>query len=845
ALREWPVAWSVRAYDDVDVAVCRDEAERLEALRIDVAELYPTAEVQRGRHLDVLPELAALARLHPLRESMPAQLMRALHQAGRRHEALEVYQSTRSNLVRDLGLEPSDTLAAVQSLVHTGATVDRSWQVPAQLPAAVDVVGREDDVRALDALAREDDDGPQVAVLCGPAGVGKSALALSWAQAHRGEFPDGQLFVDLQGYSAGAPLSPEHALTRFVRTLGGEPERLHDLNERAATYRSLLADRRLLVVLDNARDVEQVRPLLPGSPGCRVLVTSRDSLAGLSVRENALRVTLSGLDGPTAVSLLTGPADQRTIDGVADAAWHELARRCAYMPLMLKVAGERVREDPAVLSSLADPELDSAILDLWDLGDPSSSAREVLSWSRRAVPEEAATVFTALGLARSSTIAHDAVAALAGLDARAATRALAALSRAHLAEIDGAWVRQHDLVAAYAGELAEALSSAQQRVARTRLVDRYAEIVVDAIAVLEEGGESERFVSPDAARDWLNAALEPLVAAVEHAPPEADESIVLISRRLPLFLLRGGHHTVGRMLHEAALRAAERLDDPGATASALTALGSIAARRGELEAAQRHLTAAMQHAEASDNPLKMAVACNSLGIFFERTGRLQAAADAHRSSAHWCEVAQDSSRGALARGNVAFMLARLGRLEEAEPELVRQVEGLVNDSAGHMGRLPSALSSLAWLRMLQGQPEEAITTANRALRSAVDLGAETIEAECDWVVGMSELQRHDLPAALDAFTRSVEKSRRFHDDDQLARSLTGLATATAETDSDAAIQLLDDAVARSRRVGMTENEARALAVRATLLRGRGSVAEATSDDARSRRLLAQCGLAQA
>lgn len=841
ALQEWPTDWSARAYEGVDVPICRDEAERLEALRFEVAEVDLAAAVRHGRHLDALADLSVLARLHPLRETVQALLMRALHQAGRRNEALEVYRSTRRLLVRELGLEPSADLAAVQDLVLTGTPADQPPLVPAQLPGATEVVGRGEAMDSLAPLLGEGNGAPRVAVICGPPGVGKSALSLRWAHENRDDFPDGQLFVDLHGYSAGAPIAPERALNGFIRALGGDPASLHDLDERAATYRSLLAGRRALVVLDNARDVEQVRPLLPGTPGTRVLVTSRERLSGLCVREDALHLALPGLDEETAVSLLRGSA----AGAHDDPAWTDLARRCGYMPLMLKLAGERVREDPGALAALSDSHLDGTTLDLWDLGDRRSSAREVLSWSLRAVPPDAVTVFTAIGLARSNAVDVEGVAALAGLDHRRTAVAIAALRRAHLAETEGRWVRQHDLVAAYACECADDLGSEQQREAsRVRLLACYAGLVREAIGVLEEGAASERFADGGAAREWLLAALGPLMAAIDHAPDEAAGSLILISRAIPLLILRSGNHEIGRALHTAALEAAARTDDPGGAASAHASLGSIATRTGDHERARQHLIAAMRCADAADNPIKMAVACNQYGIFLEKTGRLQDALDAYRSSAHWCEQGNDAARQALALGNVSFTLARLGRLDEAEPHLVAQVEELVGERTDHLGRLPEALGSLAWLRMLQGRPTEAIGTARRALEAAAELGAITQEAEFEWVIGMSTLQLQDPESARRWLSSSAEKARLFRDDDQLTRSLVGLATVTAATDAAEALGLLDDAVARSRRVGMAENEARALAARAQLLREGGELAEAASDEARSQQLLAQCGLAQ-
>jgi transcriptional regulator with XRE-family HTH domain len=353
---------------------------------------------------------------------------------------------------------------------------------PRQLPpAAAQFVGREAELDALtDMLAESGGSGSGgvvvISAINGTAGIGKTTLALHWAHRAAARFPDGQLYVDLRGFSAGAPVTPSEAIRSFLDALGLAPESLPAGEEaQAALFRSSVAGRRLLIVLDNARDAGQVRPLLPGSPGCMVLVTSRASLDGLAVSEGARLLTLDVLSEQEARQLLAARLGGERL--AADPlAVSELIRLCAELPLALTVAAARVISRPGFPLAAAAAELREAAgrLDALETGDLASSVRPVFSWSYRNLSEPAAAMFRLVGLHPGPDLTVPAAASSAGIPLRAARRCLDELTRAHmLAEQPPGRFRCHDLLRAYADEQAAGLSEDDRRQVLCPDLDHY------------------------------------------------------------------------------------------------------------------------------------------------------------------------------------------------------------------------------------------------------------------------------------------------------------------------------------------------------------------------------------
>ncbi|MGP3916937.1 BTAD domain-containing putative transcriptional regulator [Nonomuraea sp. 10N515B] len=468
--------WRGPAFGDLaDLPLVRRSVLRLTEARLRVVEQRITADLDLGRHAGLIAELTALVVDHPLRERLRAHLMLALHRSGRRADALRVYREGRQILVRELGMEPGPELGRVHEAIlredvalgRQSATVRLSRPdrpLPAQLPADIAVfVGRQHELAELDLLT-QDLRVPVLVGLTGLAGVGKTALALRWAHSAGHRFPDGKLFVDLRGYGEDLrPLSPGQALDRFLRALGVRrvPD---DPDERAALLRSVLSGRRVLIVLDNAREAAQVRPLLPGSPGSAVLVTGRNRLDGLAAGDGAHLVRLTGLNSRDSLALLaahSGPdADSPTLE--------RLATLCAGLPLALRTTAARLSADVHLSArELADRlAVDGRRLDELSHGDVRVRTGFAATYATLTAP--AAALFHGLGLLMVPDFPAGLGAALLGIDAESATTLLRELVDAHLLEVAGkddtgtTRYRFHDLVRLYARERAVADGNAPQ-----------------------------------------------------------------------------------------------------------------------------------------------------------------------------------------------------------------------------------------------------------------------------------------------------------------------------------------------------------------------------------------------
>jgi DNA-binding SARP family transcriptional activator len=568
-------------------ALALREVPRLAELRLQAAELRIDAELRLGRQGVVIADLERMAAAHPLREHLHARLMLALYRDGRQAEALAAYQHARRVLVDELGAEPGAELRELHRQILTAGPVlagPQSGQppqggarpagarpgpvVPRELPGPVaQFMGRAAELANLAGmLERASVQRPGtlvISAITGMAGVGKTALALQWAHRMADRFPDGQLHVNLRGYDPGQPISAADALAGFLRSLGvAEPDIPAGTGERAARYRSLVAGRRMLIMIDNARDVEQVRPLLPGSPSCAAVVTSRDALAGLVARDGAARLELGLLPPAEAVGLLRALIGER-VEAEPEAT-RTLAGYCARLPLALRVAAERAAAAPAI--SLADLTSELADqqerLDLLDAaGDQLTAVRAVFSWSVRHLDDEAARAFRLLGLHPGADFDAYAAAALTDTPLRQARWLLHRLARAHLIQAAGTGrYGLHDLLRAYAADQAAIRDSEQEQgMALTRLFDHYlatAAVAAGALfpadpdqpAVPQPAGLVPPITSPATALAWLDAQGPTLVAAAAHAtdhgwpgtpsawpPPSSVTRMSATSPMLPLY----------------------------------------------------------------------------------------------------------------------------------------------------------------------------------------------------------------------------------------------------------------------------------------------------------------------
>ncbi|MEO3755625.1 tetratricopeptide repeat protein [Streptomyces sp. B6B3] len=793
ALRLWRTTRAPLA--EVDVPLVADWSNRLTERRLAAYETLYRAELACGPSADVVGELAELVRDHPLRERLHGLLMVALYRSGRRDEALAAYRVARRRLVEELGLEPGPELREVERRILGGEPVEVGGErrpeaaLPAQLPGDVaGFVGREGELAELDGLLSVSGAGTGpvvVTAVTGTAGVGKTALVVRWAHRVRERFPDGQFYVDLRGYGPDRPVTPEDALGAFLRALGLEGAAMpQDLAERAARFRTLVDGRRMLVVLDNAHSVEQVRPLLPGSPTCFALVTSRDALAGLVARDGARRIVLDRLTPGEARRLLHELLGER-VAGEPEAR-DALIERCARLPLALRIAAERIRAQPGrgvadLVGELADQQ---EALDALDVeGDPHTAVRAVFSWSYQRLDPAVARVFRLLGVHPGHDTDAYAVAALADDGLRQTRRALQVLLRAHLVDqVSGGRYQAHDLLRAYAADLAAHTDSADGRAAAlVRLRGYYlftASIAMDRIATHEYPrrprvpawpGEAPPFTGYEQAWRWLGAEWANLLEVTVEGEPTF---VVLLSETLWRFVKIGGYYDEAITLYARALRGALTVGDALAEANARRVLGGLMSGVGDDAPATDHLERALAIYEQVGEPLLQAAALNNLGVLCTRKGDLSA-------STRHLEKALAMGRLGGWQFHCAIMvnlsenLRALGRYEEA----IGHLEGafvLFRDN-GDRPNVSYALGYLSELYLFTGRDEEALEHANRALALSRETGFRVIEAVCLRVLGALRQKAGDDREALSLHDQALELTRAVGDTKKIATALNALA----------------------------------------------------------------------
>ncbi|MGW4483328.1 BTAD domain-containing putative transcriptional regulator [Amycolatopsis sp. NPDC004368] len=505
-------------------------APELDDLRLAIHGARVDADLELGRHNKLIVELSPLVRADPLAERTAGQLMRALYHAGRRGDALELYRTVSRATLRTLGVEPGGDLRWLHERVLNDdldlsvPEVSALGKAPSQLPAAVpSLAGRDAEVAWLDGLAEG-----TVAVVSGTAGVGKSALVVWWAHRAAARFPDGVLFASLHGFDPRhPPIEPGELLTQFLLGLGvatGEvPDQLH---ERLALYRSLIAGRRLLVLLDDARSAEQVRPLLPPGSRSMTVVTSRSKLEGLAV-SNAARLRVLGTLAPDdAVRVIEELAGHADVD-----LNHALARLCGYLPLALRIAGARLSSSPQwtaqdLVDELGNERTRLAALEVDGAGD--DGVRAAFDVSFRGLPSDLARLLLQLGTLPVRRVGPHLAAAVAAIPVERARRALRTLA-AHnlLTETARDAFAPHDLVRLYLRELAESeldsgavlLRAVHFYQAASDTARRHTLRVVDPIDLrdLVPPEALPHLRTFDEAQDWFEAEWSNLLAVLDAA----------------------------------------------------------------------------------------------------------------------------------------------------------------------------------------------------------------------------------------------------------------------------------------------------------------------------------------
>lgn len=694
--------WRGEPLVDVDLLRGHPEVVRLSRQRAELVLEYARVASSAGWHDRVLDLLRKLAAREPLNEQAHAQLMIALAGCGQQAEALAIYHDLCRRLDSELAVRPSPALTDAHQRVlrqdiapargDHAATLDiavvRSRGagpvVPKQLPAAPELfVGREAELSALGQLPEAAANAVVISVIGGTAGVGKTTLAVYWAHRVAACFPDGQLYVNLRGFGPSArPVPPSQAVGWFLDALGVAPDGMPvSLEARTGLYRSLVAGKRLLILLDNARDADQVRALLPGSPGCLVLVTCRARLPSLAVSEGAHLLSLDVLTEPEARRMLAGRLGTERV-AAEPGAIDELIVLCARLPLALAIiAGCAADRRALPLAALTAGLRDSAgRLDLLDGGDSASSLRAVLSWSYDQLTGSAARMFRLLGLHPGPDITAPAAASLAGTLLADARRALGELTAAGLvAEQPLGRFGFHDLLRVYAREKAAAASpDADCRTALGRALDHYLH-TAHAAAVLQyplretitlpplaTGVVPEHLETADQALAWFEAEHQVLSSVVD-----AAGTVALGTRTWRLawaaaeYFDRKGQFDEQATIARAGLAAAERLGDIAGQAASVRILAHNSARRGNFDRAETELERCMPLYRMLGDSAGEARVQQTFSFVRGRQGRYAEAA-AHCERALAIHRALGDRHGeAAALNNLAWNLALVGELNQA------------------------------------------------------------------------------------------------------------------------------------------------------------------------------------
>ncbi|WP_431995859.1 AfsR/SARP family transcriptional regulator [Streptomyces griseoflavus] len=792
--------WDGTALAGIPGPLAEAERARLDEERLALLECRIDNDLDLGRHTEVIAELMSLTRAYPMKEQLSRLLMLALYRSGRQADALAVFRTARRTLVDQLGIEPGAALrelhdrilAADESLAllpprqqaqpppaRPPAPATRPAQLPADLPT---FVGRHSELDRVRALLPEDGRMPSTVIIGaigGMGGIGKTTLAVHWAHEIAGRFPDGQLCLNLRGFDpTGTVVTPEEAIRVFLDALGVPPSNIPSgLAAQAALYRSLLAERRVLILLDNARDADQVRPLLPGSPGSLVIVTSRSRLTGLVVGEGAFPLTLDQLTTSEAHDLLARRLGADRLAAEPEAA-AEIITRCARLPLALAIVAAHAVGHPGFpLATIAEEVREShGSLDAFTGGDDiTTDVRAVFSWSYKALSAPAARLFRLLGLHSGPDVSAPAVAALAGLPAQETRTLLSELTRAHLVieRLPGRYTL-HDLLRVYAGERVRAEDPAEERErAVERLLSWYLHSA-DATYPLITPKRARvplpapppscrplEFTEHEQALDWCESERANLVSAVHQAVACGRPDLAW---RLPAVLW--GFFYLRSHLHDwldtagAGLSAARAAGDRVGEAQGLADTAAALRFTGRVEEAVAHQHQALALYRRLGDLMGRSRAVGNLGDAYLQAGRLRESVEYSRRALAIDRVLGSTWGEGIALTNLGDAYQRLGRFQEAisclEQALTvlrasdnRWVEGVAldilgtvhhrlrrhDDAVAHYHRALEthraianrwgeghSLSNLGDVQLDAGREEEARTSWRRALEIFVELG---------------------------------------------------------------------------------------------------------------------------
>ncbi|MFF7235697.1 BTAD domain-containing putative transcriptional regulator [Streptomyces collinus] len=779
-----------------DLPTMEAERRRLTELHIAALEGRAEADLELGRHGAAVAELVRLTSEHPLREHPHGLLMRALQRDGRTPEALAVYSGLRRRMVDELGVDPSDELDALHRRLLSGDGAAAApaapppvpaRRVPRQLPRAPRrFVGRSAQLRRLDA-ARSG--GEQLTLIVGPAGAGKTALALHWAHRTAADFPDGQLFLDMRGFDSAESMTVEEALPLLLQGLGSAPRDIPlGLEAQAALYRTLLAERQVLIVLDDVADASVVRRLLPASSASLTLVTSRHKLSGLVTLDGAHRVFCDVLDRAEALELLTSSVGREAVASDTEAA-DRLVELCDRLPLALCVAGSWVGDRPGGIATYVDDLAERGRLARLHVeGEESVAVRGALDLSYGTLPDEAKWVFRSLGLVPGTGRSVAAAAAGAGLDGNRTADLLGLAQRVHLLRNgeDGrpAW---HDLVHEYARERALAEDGEAERDrAVDRILDHYLQSVVNAAAACGmyvphsrpaavDGSTPRIFGAQEEAVDWFDGEWDDITAvigyAAEHGPARYAWQLVdalqdLLHHRRP--------HSEWIRLARLARRAAEREGDALGQAAACISIGAARWRAGDLREALAEYEAGELLARRAGWLYGEAKCLQGKGVTLKLLGEPHKAPPCYTRTLSIYRTLGMTRAEKMMLINTASLYGTLGRLADAEEAIVRALALTDDDAGDHVHAM--ALVNLALVLHEQARFAEARDALRGSLRVSRDSGSVYAEAVTLETLARVRGDAGQDARAIRAYEDALHLARQVGNRNCEVDSLVGLAS---------------------------------------------------------------------
>ncbi|MFD7404232.1 tetratricopeptide repeat protein [Streptomyces sp. NPDC059866] len=787
--------WRGEPLADITADYVQSARARLNGQRLTAIERLADVELSLGHHDNLIDELTVHVAANPMRERLCGQLMLALHRAGRQPESLQVARTFRATLVEQQGLDPGHAFSKLEQAILLD---DPDLQAPATAPAkpqqvnflpydVPDFTGRE---RELDRLARSwtSNNGRVVTIsaIDGMAGVGKTALAVHAGHHLANHFPDGQLFVDLQAHTAGqAPLDAGAALEVLLGQLGVPAERLPaSVAERAAMWRSELSGRRVLAVLDNALSADQIRPLLPGTSRCLVLITSRRRLTDL---DGAQALSMDVLPAADAVTLFTAIVGERAV--AEPVAVLDVLHLCGFLPLAVRITAARLHHRPRWTVEYLAGRLRDQRRRLSELATSERGVAAAFTLSYQQLDPDQQRMFRLLGLQPGRDIGPAAAAALADLPLERAEILMEDLLDAHiLAQYQPGRYTFHDLLREHALATADAHETPDaQHQALGRLFDHYLQIASTAVDRLYPEGKNRRprVPAPDAltwspqdeaeAIAWLDAERANLMAVGQHA---ADTDGLTRTSRLAAtlhrYLLGHAHHVDALALHGLALQASRRHGDTAAEARTLLDLGEVHFWwYGHFEQAAENYRHALKLARETGDQGAESRALHNLGITLTRRREYDQAQDNYRQSLALFRELGDRAGEANSLTNLGIVHQHHGRYEDAH-DLHRQALRLYRETGSRIGETV-VLNNLGLVCRRQGRYDQARYHHREALHLCRTFGFPGDEAES--LNGLAETARSmgDLAQAVDDHNAALALAREVSYRPEQARAHDGLA----------------------------------------------------------------------